>query len=48
MDKKQSFQEIELSQLESVTGGGRIWNKIKHAVKKALDKIGDPEIGIEV
>jgi hypothetical protein len=35
------FEVLELSQLEHVAGGGRIWNKIKDKAGKALDEIGD-------
>jgi hypothetical protein len=38
------FEVLELSQLEHVAGGGRIWNKIKHKVADwagaALNEIG--------
>lgn len=35
------FEVLELSELEHVAGGGRIWNKIKNKAGKALEEIGD-------
>jgi hypothetical protein len=38
------FEAIELSQLEHVAGGGRIWNKFKDKLDRAeaaLERVGD-------
>lgn len=35
------FETLELSQLEHVAGGGRIWNKIKHGAKKVGNALVD-------
>ncbi len=34
MNTNQSFQQLDLAQLDHVAGGGKIWRKIKKAVKK--------------
>jgi len=39
MNSEKTFEEVELDELETVVGGGRIWNKIKHKLKDIGEKI---------
>jgi hypothetical protein len=37
----ETLETIDLDALSAVTGGGKLWRKIAHAVKKTLAKVRD-------